>query len=226
MPRIIVFDVNETLLDVQALAPQFTRIFGENHSLREWFSLLLLHSEAATLAGPYFDFAALAGAALDMIASSRHVSVVESDKKNILSSMLELPPHPEVADSLQILRDNGLRLVTLTNSSQGAVERQIANAGLGKFFERNFSIDKVRRYKPAPEPYQMVAGELGVRIGDLRLVAAHAWDVLGAMRAGASAAFVERPGKILFPLVPPPDIVGKDLRAVAEQIVSRDAPSK
>jgi 2-haloacid dehalogenase len=44
------------------------------------------------------------------------------------------------------------------------------------------------------------------------------------MRAGCAAAFVARPGKALFPLADTPDIVGPDLRNVADQIVKRDMP--
>ena len=85
-------------------------------------------------------------------------------------------------------------------------------------------MDAVRRFKPAPDPYRFVAKELGVETGGLRMVAAHAWDVVGAMQAGCAAAFVARPGKVLYPLAPAPDIVGPDLRAIADQIVARDAP--
>ncbi len=81
MTPIIVFDVNETLLDVQTLSPYFEHIFGDKNSLREWFSLLLLHSEAATLAGPYFDFGTLAGATLDMVGASRSQPVAEMEKR-------------------------------------------------------------------------------------------------------------------------------------------------
>jgi 2-haloacid dehalogenase len=58
-----------------------------------------------------------------------------------------------------------------------------------------------------------------VTIDQVRLVAAHAWDVAGAMRAGCAAAFVARPGQVLDPLAPTPDVVGRDLRDVAEGIV-------
>lgn len=223
--RIIVFDVNETLLDVRAMEPHFTRIFGGARALREWFSLLLLHSQTATLAGPYFDFATLAGAALEMTATSRSVRLSKEDKDRILQGMLSLPAHPEVPAALQTLRDAGLRLVALTNSSQRVVDQQLDNAGIAQFFERTFSVDSVRRYKPAPEPYLMVASELKVEPGHLRLVAAHGWDVLGAMRAGCAAAFVARPGKVLFPLTPSPDIVAGDLKVVAEEILSRELPA-
>ena len=60
-----------------------------------------------------------------------------------------------------------------------------------------------------------VSDALEVPIGRLRLVAAHAWDIVGALRVGCSAAFVARPGKVLYPLGPQPDIVGSDFRSVA-----------
>jgi len=221
MPRIIVFDVNETLLNVRHMEPLFEEVFGAKEILREWFSLLLLHSEVATLAGPYFDFGTLARAALQMTASARGVSLPKESEDRILAEMASLPAHPEVPQALQILRDAGLRLVTLTNSSQQLLESQTRNAGLTEYFERNFSVDAIRRFKPAPEPYRLVASAQGVETRDLRMVAAHAWDIVGAMQAGCSGAFVSRPGKVLFPLVAPPEIEGPDLLAVALKI--RDA---
>jgi 2-haloacid dehalogenase len=220
--RVIVFDVNETLLNVHHLQPLFQRMFGESSALKEWFSRLLLHSEAATLAGPYFDFGTSALAALDMLAAGRRVTLSADDKQQVLQGMLSLPPHKEVSGALRKLRDAGFRLVTLTNSSQQGVEQQIKNAGLSEFFERNFSVDSVRRYKPAPEPYRMVASELKLTPNRLRLVAAHAFDIIGAMQAGYAAAFVARPGKALFPLIPAPDIVGSDLVEVAGRIIETD----
>ena len=136
--------------------------------------------------------------------------------------MLSLPPHPDVHEGLKLLRDAGLRLVTLTNSTQRAMEEQLKNAGIENYFERKFSVELVCRYKPAPETYQMVAKELNVTTNDLRMVAAHAWDIIGAMQAGCAAAFVARPGKVLNPLAEKPDIVGPDLRAVAAHIINME----
>lgn len=219
MPRVIVFDVNETLLDLGALEPHFRDAFGDGRALHEWFATVLLYSEVATLAGPYVEFGSIGAAALDMMSGSRGMTLAPDDRSRILQGMLTLPAHPDVPESLRILRDAGLRLVTLTNNAPAMVERQLANAGLAGLFERSFSVDAVRRFKPAAEVYRSVADGLGVPIGRLRLVAAHAWDVLGALRAGCAAAFVARPGKVLYPLGPQPDIVGPDLRAVAHRIV-------
>ena len=223
-PRIIVFDVNETLLDVGALEPHFARAFGDPLILREWFSTVLLYSEVASLAGPYSDFGAIGGAALDMTAASRGTSLSSEDRTRILTGMRTLPAHPDVRDGLRRLREAGFRTVTLTNSAPAAVAQQLSSAGIDDLFERAFSVDAVRRFKPAAEPYCYVASELRVETTALRMVAAHAWDVVGAMRAGCAAAFVARPGKVLYPLAPAPDIVGSDLRSVAEQIIRRDSP--
>lgn len=226
MPRIIVFDVNETLLDVDALTPHFARAFGDALALREWFSTVLLYSEVASLAGPYADFGAIGGAALDMTAASRRVSLSSDDRTQILSGMRSLPAHPDVRAGLSQLRQAGFRMVTLTNSAPAAVEQQLKNSGLTEFFERSFSVDAVRRFKPAPEPYQFVTKELGVDASALRMVAAHAWDVVGAMQAGWAAAFVARPGKVLYPLAAKPDIAEPDIGSVATRIIAVDTPSR
>jgi 2-haloacid dehalogenase len=223
MPRIIVFDVNETLLDISALEPPFVRAFGDGRAVREWFNTVLLYSEVVTLAGSYADFSALGAAALEMIAASREISVSAEDRAHIQTAIQSLPPHPDVRDGVRRLKDAGFRTVTLTNSAPATVALQLRRAGLDDLFERIFSVDAVRRFKPAPEPYRFVAAELGVQTSELRMVAAHAWDVVGAMRAGCAGAFVARPGKVWFPLAPAPDIIGADLRAVAEHIPVRDA---
>src|SRR5512138_2810639 len=221
--RILVFDVNETLLDVDALTPHFVEGFGAADAAREWFTTVLHYSTVATLAGAYAHFGAIDDAALSMLADSRHVSLTPQLRERILVGFRSLPAHPDVRPALERLRSQGFRLVTLTNSASGAVAQQLANAGLADYFERSFSVDAVQRFKPAPEPYRQVAKELGVAVGDLRLVAAHAWDVVGALQAGYLAAFVARPGKVLYPLGPTPDIVEPDCLAVARAIVERDS---
>jgi 2-haloacid dehalogenase len=136
--------------------------------------------------------------------------------------MRQLPAHPEVAEALRRLRDAGLRLAALTNSTEQVARAQLEHAGLIDAFELVLSADTVGRLKPAPEPYLMAAERLGVAVGELRLVAAHAWDIAGAARAGCAAAFVARPGKVLDPLVERPEIVGADLTEVADAILAID----
>ena len=112
-------------------------------------------------------------------------------------------------------------MAAFTNSALPVATAQINNAGLDSYFERVLSVDGIRIFKPAPETYRFAAAQLGVPIGAIRLVAAHAWDVTGAMRAGAKAAFVARRGAVLGPLSETPDIIEPDLIATAEAILNQ-----
>lgn len=221
MREVCVFDVNETLLDLKAMDPHFERIFGDRQVRRLWFGQLLQSALVATVTGAYSDFGRCGMAALDMTAERAGVRLTDDDRDAVREQMTHLPPHPEVAGALYRLREAGVRLASLTNSTQRVAEAQLGNAGIIDMFEQVLSADTVRRLKPAPEPYRMAAERLGVGVGEVRLVAAHAWDVAGALRAGCAAAFVARPGAVLDPLVERPDVVGADLDEVADQVLAR-----
>lgn len=217
MPGVCVFDVNETLLDLAALDPHFERAFGDASVRKLWFNQLLQSALVATVTDAYTDFGAVGAAALEMTAERQGVDLSDEDRQSILGGMRELPPHPEVPEALDRLREAGFRLATLTNSTQQVSEAQLAYAGLTEKFERILSADTAKRLKPAPAPYRMAARALEIPERGLRLVAAHAWDVAGAMRAGCAAAFVAR--QPFDPLVERPDVFGKDLGEVADKII-------
>jgi 2-haloacid dehalogenase len=222
MGRVQVFDVNETLLDLARLDPHFERIFGDPGVRVTWFTQMIQSALVATVTGAYHPFGAHAMAALEMTAAQAGVTLADDDKQAVAAQLRQLPAHPEVAGALGRLGDAGLRLAALTNSTEEVARAQLEHAGLSDKFELVLSADTVRRLKPAPEPYRMAAERLGVAIGEMRLIAAHAWDVAGAARAGCATAFVARPGKVLDPLVERPGIVGADLAEVADAILAAD----
>jgi 2-haloacid dehalogenase len=218
--RVCVFDVNETLLDLAALDPLFERVFGDASVRKVWFNQMLQSAFVATITDAYVTFGEASGAALGMTEERLGVEVSEDDRREILGGLRNLPPHPEVPDSLDRLREAGFRLATLTNSTQEVAEAQIENAGLADRFEQILSADTAKRLKPAPAPYRMAARSLGVPDRGMRLIAAHAWDVAGALRAGCAAAFVAR--QPFDPLVEEPDVVGTDLAEVADRIIAAE----
>ncbi|MBA2410274.1 MAG: haloacid dehalogenase type II [Gammaproteobacteria bacterium] len=222
MSRVIIFDVNETLLDLRGLDVCFKRYLRVADVRKEWFAQALSSAMVATITDAYSDFGRIGGAALEMIAQRHQLSLSDDARAAILGAMRTLPPHAEAPDALARLRDQGLRLGALTNSTAQTAQAQLKHAGLYDFFEQILSAHAVRRLKPAPEPYLMAARAFDVDASNVRLVAAHSWDVIGAMRAGCRAAFVARPGMVLDPLAERPDIVGADLGAVADSILKMD----
>ncbi|MEN2750317.1 haloacid dehalogenase type II [Psychrobacter sp. FBL11] len=220
-PSIIVFDVNETLLDITTLEPLFARLFGDKHMLREWFAQLVLYSQTMTLSGLYTPFGELGVGALQMTADIHHVTLTDDDINELKERMSKMPAHPDAIPALTKLRDAGFRLMTLTNSASSASPTPLEKAGLSEFFEQSFSVEKVGKFKPAPETYQMVADELAVEMSDLCLVACHLWDTIGAQAVGCQGAFLTRPYNAMLPAsnVPTPDFMASDLVALAEQII-------
>jgi 2-haloacid dehalogenase len=187
---------------------------------RAWFTQMLQSALVSTVTGAYRQFGAHAMAALEMTAEQAGVELTDDDKAAVAAQLRRLPAHPEVAGALRRLGAAGLRLAALTNSTEEVARAQLEHAGLIDAFELVLSADTVGRLKPAPEPYRMAAERLGVAVGEVRLIAAHAWDVAGAARAGCATAFVARPGKVLDPLVERPGIVGADLAEVADAILA------
>ena len=223
VPTVLIFDVNETLLDIETLTPLFQRIFGDGRVMREWFAQLVLYSQALTVAGVYTSFGSLGVGVLQMVGQTRGVSVNNRDVDELRARMRTMPAHPDVAAALQRLKTAGFRLITLTNSAPEARGNPLQRAGLAGYFERMFSVDAVKRFKPAPETYRHAGATLGVDMPSMCLVAAHAWDTLGAKAAGCAAALVARAGNASLSVegVPQPDIVAPNLSGIADEIIRR-----
>jgi 2-haloacid dehalogenase len=220
-PKMLFFDVNETLLDLNAMRTVIGDALGSRPDLLAlWFTTMLHNSLVVTLADQYKDFGELGVAALLMVARNHGVSLSPETAKQAVSVIRSLPAHPDVRPALEELKGEGFRMATLTNSSQSAVDAQMQNAGLTDLFETRLSVEERQLFKPHSHVYRWAARRLGFAPEKCMLVAAHGWDVAGAIWAGCRAAFISRPGAQLFPLAPEPEIVEPDLRAAAKRLIA------
>ena len=219
---ILVFDVNETLLDLDSVKPHFRRMFGDAAAMREWFNLVILYSEASSMSNIYVDFGKLGGAVLNMLAETKGVKITPDDLIKVKDAIAAMPPHNDVHEGLIKLQAAGFRMVTLTNNPRETCQQQLERGGIRKYFEQLFSIDDgVRRYKPAQESYSMVADAVKSTPAGLWLIACHTWDTMGAAAAGWSTALITRTGNAPISVGREPDFVGSDLIAVADALISR-----
>ena len=221
MRPVIAFNLNGTLLDPAGLDPIFAEFFGDAALRRSWFlqlEKLLLLSAATTV---YHDFDSLAQAALGLVEAEKR-SLSNQEKQRFNEAVLHLPAFPDVEEGLKRLRDD-FTLVILTNSTLKGAMRQISNGGLTRYFAHVHSADEVQHFKPSPEPYRMLAQKLGVAVGEITLVAAHAWDIAGAAWAGCRTAFIRRPGQYLSEVSPTPNLVANDLLDLAGQLRKAEA---
>jgi 2-haloacid dehalogenase len=225
VPSILAFDVNDSLLNIWHLAPLFERLFGDGRLVNEWYTQLILHSQAITLAGgPYISFFNLAAAVLESMGAIHSLSIQQADIAELGMRSATMPARGDVPAGLKQLKDAGFRLVTLSNSPQAVQIAQLRHAGIEGFFERFLSVDLVRRYKPAPQVYHMAAEELFVSPAAICMVSTHVWDNLGAQSVGFPAALIARPDNAPSPALtvpgwPAPAVVGPDLPSVAAQLI-------
>lgn len=208
MPRVVAFDVNETLLDLRAL----DGLFGSAELRQRWFAQLLQLVFVGLITGRAVSFPAASQAALEVLGGG-------PDPGELAAAMRRLPPHPDVRPALDRLRDGGLTLCALTNSPLEGATEALRHAGIADRFEAILSAEQAGRLKPAPEPYRLAAETFGVEVGDVTLVACHAWDCAGALAAGCEAAFVRRGLPAAF-VGAAPRVVGDDLGAVADALLA------
>jgi 2-haloacid dehalogenase len=221
MNRAVIFDVNETMLDLGALDPLFTRWFGDPTARKEWFAQTLHFAMTLAATREFRSFGEVGLAALAELARRRGMSLPDDAAAWLREALLRLPAHSDVAPALDILRDAGLVTAALSNNPLLVVQRQLHHAGLSRLFTEVMSVDEAGALKPAPEVYDFAIRRLDLAPGSIWMVAAHGWDIAGATRAGLRGAFVARPDQSPDPFVPP-EIIADDLLSLARAILAAE----
>ncbi|RCW91379.1 haloacid dehalogenase type II [Winogradskyella arenosi] len=221
-PKVLFFDVNETLLDLTAMKESVGKVLGNRSDLLPlWFTTMLQYSLVETSGRQYHDFGIIGSAALQMVAANHGISITEEEaRESILVPIRSLPAHPEVKQALADLKKAGYTLVSFTNSSNIGVETQFKNSGLLEYFDQRLSIEDMGKFKPHADAYDWAARKMGLKSEECLLVAAHGWDIAGALWAGWRGAFISRPGAQLYPLAPAPEFNAPDLKLIAERLIA------
>jgi 2-haloacid dehalogenase len=170
----VVFDALGTLFD---LAPLRERLGAE--VTEAWFERLLHSAATLTMVGEFVPFAELAPTTLATTCAKLDLDV---DQPDVLAQLRRLPPAIGAREALE----RADRAFILTNGGREGGEELLRNGELDGLVERVFGVDEVRAYKPDRRPYRLVLDA----IGDATLVAAHAWDVVGGVRAGMQGIWV------------------------------------
>lgn len=128
--------------------------------------------------------------------------------------------HPDVPEGIRLLRETGMRVVTLTNGAPAIAKGLLERAGLADLVERTLGVEEAGRWRPAPEPYRHACRTMGVEERDAVLIAVHPWDVHGAKRAGLQAGWIDRDGRPYPGVFAPPDVTAGDLSALVRELAS------
>jgi len=117
-PKLLVFDVNETLLDLNAMKESVAEALGGRGELLPlWFTTMLQYSLVSTVGDNYDDFGVIGSAAMMMVARNNGIELSQEAAREAMMPIRSLPPHPEVAPAPEIvapdLRLAGERLIAM-----------------------------------------------------------------------------------------------------------------
>jgi 2-haloacid dehalogenase len=210
-PAWIAFDLNGTLLD--PAGP-----LDDQHADLAQAALddAVLQAMADTLTGEHRPFPEHLRAALErrLLVAGLGDAVLDAAMERARA----LPAFHDAAVALEILASGGYRIAVVTNSAADAGRTALAAAGLNGHIEAVVGADEAGAYKPDPRVYGLAAARLGAAPDGICLVAAHAWDVLGAQRAGWRAAWVAHRERHLLSTVPEPLVRAASLEEAARQL--------
>ena len=216
--KAVVLDLFGTLFQLEPLGKHLETAGLPASTLKLWFARILRDAWALEVAGQYRRFREVAGAALEVLIAEQGVAPDRSKIEKALDAFATLPPYPDVKPSLERLRARGVKLLSLGNGSKEVADQLFENAGLSSLVETRLSIDEVKHWKPHAAPYQYAVEKLGLPASEVTLVAAHAWDVQGAKRAGLRGAWVGRLEKKFEAAMGAPDLAADSIAELVEKL--------
>ena len=192
-PKLLLFDVNETLSDMSQLSECFEAVGAPAGLVTPWFAGVLRDGFALTITGGTATFVDLAVQGLHTIFSKVQLNcTIDQAVTQVMGGFADLSLHADVAPGLRRLRAGGVRIVTLSNGSPSVAENLMQQAGLDDEVEQYLSVEGVSPWKPATAAYERALATCEVDAADAMLVAVHPWDIDGAIRAGLMAAWIDR----------------------------------
>ncbi len=212
----ILLDVHQTLFSLANLRAPFERCGINPELVSLWFASILRDGFALAAAG---DYQRLADIATSNFIAHDAQRLGAAEAHMVLECLRSLEPHPDVARGLQLIRDAGVRVMTLTVGDAALSEALFASAGLCHLVDGFLSADTVRRWKPAPEPYAYGVAQIGWPAANVALIAAHDWDVHGAWRAGLQTGYIARCRNAPSSVFHAADVSGGDLPSVVEKLL-------
>ena len=217
-PEVVALDVNETLLDLAPLRAGLIELGEAPELLGVVFARTLLTGFAAATAGTWCRFRDAFDAAL-----AQQTGLSAADRGRLAGAFLELSPHPDVEPALRRLVEAGVRVVTLSHGSPGVAEAGLERGGITPLVERSLSSEVIRAWKPAREVYLWAAGVCDVEPARMALVAAHAWDVHGAVRAGVTGVWFPRAERSYPAVFDSSALVAADLGGAVDALLALPA---
>ncbi|HEY2913326.1 MAG TPA: haloacid dehalogenase type II [Candidatus Angelobacter sp.] len=140
----------------------------------------------------YTDFWQITQDALVFSANTLKLDLTADKREALMNAYLKLTVWPDVPSAINRLKTLGVQLAFLSNFTPHMLDANIANAGLGKLFDKVISTDQASTYKPDPRAYELGIEALGLKRNEILFAAFAGWDAAGAKSFGYPTFWVNR----------------------------------
>jgi len=216
-PRAVLVDVFETMLQVDALRFRFVDVGRPEHEWELFFARTLRDGMAHTLAGAVRPFAEVARQALHTT-TGRTLS--DEAVEHVLAGFRELPPHPDVEPALMALARARIPAYGFTHGTESVACDALDKAGLRTYLRDVFSTERIHSFKPPARVYHWACQRVELAPEKVALVAAHSWDVHGAVRAGLIGGLATRLEGAVPDVVERPHVAAERVDAVVDRLIA------
>lgn len=209
----IVFDAYGTLFDVFSIRELAEKIFpNSGQALTElWRDKQIEYTHLRTMSNQYKPFWEITQDALRFACKKLNLILSLDSQDALMSQYARLPSFPENVNVLQQLRAKDFKLAILSNGNLQMLQSAVEAAGMQDVFTHLLSVDIVKKFKTAPEAYQMAPDIFGLRPNNILFVSSNCWDVCCATWFGYTTFWVNRTGAPLEELGVTPNGVGRTL---------------
>ena len=222
MIKAVAFDAYGTLFDVYSIGALAEEIFpGHGEALAAlWRDKQIDYTRLRTLCGRYADFWTITGDALQFACETLGLGLSAQQQGRLMQQYASLVAFPENLAALQAMKRQGLPLAILSNGTPAMLASAIAAAGMDNVFDHVLSVDRVRKFKTAPEAYQLAPDAFGCPVAEILFVSSNGWDVCGATWFGFTTFWINRAGRPLERLGVTPTATGRSMNEVADFVAS------
>jgi 2-haloacid dehalogenase len=229
MTRFCAFDIYGTLFDMRTVMPTLLGGVPDAEEFYRLWRFKLVHYIGITSAvGPFVDLPVLREKAFDFCAQELTTGVSPQVKKRFLEASLYLDPFADVRPGLERLRQAGLKIVALSTGTKADLLEMFERAKMTDCFDAVITNKEAGIYKPHPRAYTYAAERLGAAPGEIRMVAAHPWDLIGARHAGLRPAWLRRAAlaglesRTYDTIDEIPDLVAGSLTELVDKLIAID----
>ncbi len=209
------FDIIGTGFSMEEPRQALARLGAPEYALELWFAQAPRDSFAFSHAGGYVPLKDMLRAELARTVRLLGSQLSDDDLRGVLSTFAELDPR-DLGDAAKVLADGRWQLLALTMGAAEATRGLLERAGVADLFEGLLSCDSISVTKPNRAAYELALERFA---GETWMVAAHAWDIAGAARAGLRTAFITSVEGSYLEVYPKPDLMAKSLLEAARAMI-------